>query len=93
LMGVREGYANASIPLDTIWSDIDYMDNYNDFSYDPVAFKGLPEFIKDLHDNHGMKYIPIIDAAVALNDSNAAYKEGQAAGAFIKATKELSDSF
>lgn len=50
LKSVLAGYRNNSIPLDVLWSDIDYMKDYRNFIYDSdVAFKGLPQFIKDLH--------------------------------------------
>ena len=39
----------AGIPLDVQWNDIDYMDKNNDFTYDPVRFGGLPQFVEDLH--------------------------------------------
>lgn len=40
-------------------TDIDYMEDKKDFTYDEVAFNGLPEFAQDLH-NHGQKYIIIL---------------------------------
>ncbi|KAL6037194.1 hypothetical protein STEG23_003004 [Scotinomys teguina] len=46
-------------------TDIDYMEDKKDFTYDAVAFKGLPEFAQDLH-NHGQKYIIILDPAIAI---------------------------
>jgi lysosomal alpha-glucosidase len=51
---------DAKIPFDVQWNDIDYMDSFNDFTYDPVAFDGLPEFVDELHSND-MHYIPILD--------------------------------
>ena len=39
----------AGIPVDVQWNDIDYMDKNNDFTYDPVRFAGLPQFVEDLH--------------------------------------------
>jgi alpha-glucosidase (family GH31 glycosyl hydrolase) len=41
------------------------MNNYQDFVFDPVNFKDLPDFVKDLHENKTMHYIPIIDAGLA----------------------------
>ena len=41
-MEVKQGYENLTLPLDTIWSDIDYMDAYKDFTFDPVNYKDLP---------------------------------------------------
>ena len=50
LMEVKQGYENLTLPLDTIWSDIDYMDAYKDFTFDPVNYKDLPQFVNDLHE-------------------------------------------
>ena len=65
LQAVLDGYEKDSLPLDTLWSDIDYMDRYRDFTYNTKEFEGLPDFIKDkLHAKH-MHYIPIVDAGIA----------------------------
>ncbi|XP_051054776.1 sucrase-isomaltase, intestinal [Phodopus roborovskii] len=55
----------AGIPYDAQVTDIDYMEDKKDFTYDEVAFKGLPEFAQDLH-NHGQKYIIILDPAISI---------------------------
>ena len=39
----------AGIPIDTQWNDIDYMDSFRDFTYDKKNYKGLPEFVEELH--------------------------------------------
>ena len=51
---------DAQIPYDTQWHDIDAMDTFNDFTYDPINFHGLPDFVQELH-NNGMQYVPIVD--------------------------------
>ena len=40
-----EGYKNNDIPLDVQWSDIDYLRNYRDFTYDYANYWKLPNFI------------------------------------------------
>ncbi|KAL8653002.1 MAG: hypothetical protein Q9226_004018 [Calogaya cf. arnoldii] len=82
----RWGYANWSqlqevvdtherfgIPLENIWTDIDYMNQYRDFENDLNTFdydEG-ERFLANLHAS-GRHYIPIIDAAIYIpNPQNA----------------------
>jgi alpha-glucosidase (family GH31 glycosyl hydrolase) len=66
------GYLENQIPLDAQWVDIDYMQNYKDFTYNqadywgqPGAYYGLQEFIDFLHHDLNMKFVPIIDAGIS----------------------------
>lgn len=43
------------------------MNNSNDFTYDKENFKGLPEFVRELH-SKGMHYIPLIDPGVSASE-------------------------
>jgi alpha-glucosidase (family GH31 glycosyl hydrolase) len=48
---VVDNYRKANIPLDTMWNDIDYMDKYRDFTFDPVNFNisEVQAFVQELH--------------------------------------------
>lgn len=62
----------AGIPIDVQWNDIDYMIKQNDFTYDPVNYKDLPQFVEELH-SLGMHYIPIIDPAISGTEPKGTY--------------------
>lgn len=65
LQDVVDNYRNFNIPLETIWTDIDYMSQYRDFTNGNETFP-VPEgqaFLAKLH-AAGQKYVPIIDANV-----------------------------
>ena len=42
------------------------MDERKDFTYDPVNFKGFPEFVKELH-NNSQKLVIIVVRAILLS--------------------------
>lgn len=44
---------------DVQFGDIDYMIRQKDFTYDPVNFKGLPEFVRSIKKD-GLRYIIIL---------------------------------
>ena len=46
---VVQNYKDSNLPLDGQWSDIDYMFNYRDFTYDPIKYANLSDFVTELH--------------------------------------------
>lgn len=78
-------YANANIPLDTQWMDIDYMQNYRDFTFDSSNFptSEVNSFVSSLHTN-GQHFVPIIDPGIMVYSGYDAYEQGMKDGIFIK---------
>ncbi|KAM6931697.1 sucrase-isomaltase, intestinal isoform 1-T2 [Lycodopsis pacificus] len=54
----------VALPYDIQYTDIDYMEDKKDFTYNKVNFTELPQFADYLHAN-GQKYILILDPAIA----------------------------
>lgn len=78
-------YREASIPLETMWTDIDYMDQYKDFTLDPRNYPvdKVKKFVADLHAEH-QKYVLILDPAIKVEPGHAPFDEGVAKDLFIK---------
>ncbi|CAF0867380.1 unnamed protein product [Adineta ricciae] len=75
---------DGQIPLDVMYGDIDYFRNQLDFTWDPIRFKGLPEYVDWLH-TQGMKFITILDPAIDSEEPNyAVFSEGQQSDIWIK---------
>ncbi|KFY58630.1 hypothetical protein V496_06026 [Pseudogymnoascus sp. VKM F-4515 (FW-2607)] len=91
LEDVIKNYENAGIALETIWTDIDYMNQYRDFTLDPNSWseEGGREFLEKLHAD-GRHFVPIIDAAIYVpNDANATdaydtFARGNSSEVFMK---------
>ena len=70
-----QGYIDNGIPLDTQWVDIDYMQDYKDFTVNDKdflgnagAFAGLSGFVDNLH-KMNMQFVPIVDAGISARPS------------------------
>uniref|UniRef100_A0A6I8P631 Maltase n=1 Tax=Ornithorhynchus anatinus TaxID=9258 RepID=A0A6I8P631_ORNAN len=75
---------DAGIPYDVQHSDIDYMDQKKDFTFDPVAYKGLPEFARELH-NLNLKYVVIMDPAIPMH-SYGPYERGSGMNVWVNSS-------
>ena len=83
---VADSYDRAGIPLDSIYLDIDYMENYKDFTVSSRRFPDFPEFVKEMS-GRGIHLVPIIDAGVKIEEGYEIYDEGVAGDHFVKDEK------
>lgn len=91
-LDVTEKYDEFAIPIDTMWADIDYMDDYKIFSVSPSRYANLTKYVKHIRENKNMTFVPIMDAGVAVRsdiDSYYTLKTGLDNQVFIK--QALSD--
>ncbi len=72
---VADGYRDNHIPLDMIYMDIDYMQDFKDFTLNEENFKDFPGFVQEMKDKN-IRLIPIIDAGVKVEDGYSIYEEG-----------------
>ncbi|EXJ83476.1 alpha-glucosidase [Capronia coronata CBS 617.96] len=87
---VVNNYERFGIPLEVIWNDIDYMNQYRDFDNDPIRFNysAGTAFLQRLHDR-GQHYIPIIDSAIYVpspdnaSDAYQTFNDGNETGSFL----------
>lgn len=81
--GVVSNYSEAGIPLETMWTDIDYMDARKVFTLDPDRYplEKVRELVTYLHD-HDQHYIVMVDPAVAYQNYTA-FQNGVDQGIFL----------
>ena len=79
-------YSAAGIPLDTQWMDIDYMQNYRDFTTDAANFPTaeVASFVRDTLHANGQHFVPIVDPGIMVYPGYEAYDMGLKEDIFIK---------
>lgn len=85
VMEIAEEFRQRNIPCDVIWMDIDYMDGYRVFTFDPVGFPDPQALNAFLHE-HGFKSIWMIDPGVKRDPGYFVYDSGTAQDVWVQKT-------
>ena len=87
-------YREKGYMLDTIWSDINYMEKFIDFTVDDTKYAGLKDFIDEMHKEH-TQFVPIVDAGISITPPSTGpnwYEKGTKEEVFIKSTQNPDDN-
>ncbi len=76
VLNVARNFRERGIPCDVIYLDIDYMDNYKVFTWNPNGFKNYKKTIEKLH-QEGFKVVAILDPGVKVEEGYIIFEEGK----------------
>ena len=76
-------FRDRDIPCDVIWMDIDYMDGFRCFTFDPQLFPDPRELNEDLHDQD-FHSVWMIDPGIKKDPGYAVYDSGTKNDAWVQ---------
>lgn len=83
VLAVAATFRERAIPCDALYLDIDYMDGYRAFTWDPERFPDPAGLIRALRDHH-FRVVPIIDPGIKVDARYGVYCEGEDRGYFVR---------
>ncbi|EGT3615547.1 DUF5110 domain-containing protein [Clostridium perfringens] len=75
VLEVLDNFNKSELPLDCLYLDIDYMEDFKNFTINKEAFPDFENFVKEVKDR-GIRLIPIIDAGCKIEEGYDVYEEG-----------------
>ena len=80
---VVKKYRENNLPLDSVCLDIDYMEEFMDFTVDKAKFPAFKALNEELS-AQGIHLVPIIDAGIKQKEGYEVYEEGKKGDYFCK---------
>jgi alpha-glucosidase len=80
---IARSFRERDIPCDTLYFDIDTLDGYRVFTWDPVGFPDPEGLLAELREM-GFHAVSIVDAGVKVDEYYPVYTEGRARDLFCK---------
>lgn len=80
---IGQGFRDRSIPADGLWLDIQHMDGFRTFTWDPVAFPDPAGMIAGL-EGDGFKVTVIADPGIKVDPGWSVYDGGVAGDHFLR---------
>ena len=78
-----KSYKKAGFPIDSVYLDIDYMEDYKDFTVNKERFPNFSDFVNEMQEEH-IHLVPIIDAGVKKDENYEVCTEGVEKGYFCR---------
>ncbi|MEJ5999382.1 glycoside hydrolase family 31 protein [Paucibacter soli] len=83
VLRIAREFRQRRIPADVLYLDIDHMDGFRVFSWNPTTFPQPREMLNELH-GQGFRAVTIVDPGIKRDKGYAIYRGGHAAGVFMK---------
>jgi len=83
VLNIAHTFREKKIPLDVIYLDIHYMDNYKIFTWNPTRFSQPEKMLGELK-SLGIHTTVIVDPGIKVEKGYTAYEEGVAKDMFVK---------
>ncbi|MCO5606857.1 hypothetical protein L7F22_061048 [Adiantum nelumboides] len=87
VLEVARTFREKKIPCDVLWMDIDYMDGFRCFTFDPKKFASPNELGRDLHSN-GFKAVWMLDPGIKAEAGYSVYDSGTSQDAWIYSSRK-----
>ena len=79
---IAERFRSEQLPADALWLDIQHMDGFRSWTWDPVGFPDPGALVADLK-ALGFRTVAIVDPAIKVDPAWDIYSQGVAGGHFI----------
>jgi alpha-glucosidase len=83
VLNIAHSFREKKIPLDVLYLDIHYMDNYKIFTWNPTRFSEPKKMLNELK-SLGIHTTVIVDPGIKVEKGYTAYEEGVAKDMFVK---------
>jgi alpha-glucosidase len=84
---VAAALRDHDIPADAIHLDIDHMDRFRPFTWDPERFPDPRALVSHLRE-HGLRTTLVVDAAVPVADGYDVYEDGRRGGCLVRRSRD-----
>lgn len=83
LLEIYHNFKKRQIPVDAIYLDILYMDQYKVFTFNEKTYHGIEAVLKEMKED-GVEIVPIVDPGVKVEEGYRVYDEGVKQDLFCK---------
>lgn len=83
VLDVAQEFRKRQIPADVLYLDIDHMDGFRVFTWNPKTFPDPKNMLEQLH-GKGFRAVTIVDPGIKLDQNYSIYRSGHEQGHYVR---------